>query len=41
MAIAFNTHGLDGVPPLYRREAEFFVQLFDARLLPKPEVAVA
>jgi len=29
---------LDGVPPLYREQAERFVQFYDAGLIPCPEV---
>ena len=41
MAVAFGVSKLEGVPPLYRRQAERFVQLFDAGLMPKPELAAA
>ncbi len=37
MSVAFGVHEIASVP-LYRREAEFFVQLFDARLIPNPIV---
>jgi Pentapeptide repeats (8 copies) len=36
MAVAFDAHGLLGVPLLYRPRAEQFIQLFDARLIPCP-----
>jgi len=38
MAVAFSCHAAEEVPRLYRPRAEQFVQLFDAGLLPKPEV---
>jgi uncharacterized protein YjbI with pentapeptide repeats len=38
MAEAFGVDSLDKIPLLYRREAEFFVQLFDAGLIPKPSL---
>ena len=41
MAVAFDVHNLDDVPPLYRREARQFVQLFDAGLLSVPNGAAA
>ena len=36
MAVAFGVQSLSEIPLLYRREAEFFVQCFDARLIPNP-----
>lgn len=36
MALAFDVHGLGEVPILYREQARFFVQLFDAELIPNP-----
>jgi hypothetical protein len=36
MAVAFDVHYLEDVPVLYRREAEFFVMLFDAKIIPNP-----
>ena len=36
MAVAFGVQSLEDIPLLYRREAEFFVQVFDARLVPNP-----
>jgi hypothetical protein len=41
MAVAFSVHSLEDVPPLYAYEAAQFVMLFDAKLLPKPEIAEA
>ena len=41
MAVAFDVHNLNDVPPLYRREARQFVQLFDAGLLSVPNGAAA
>jgi hypothetical protein len=41
MAIAFGVHDLSDVPILYRREAEFFVTLFDAKAIPNPIAPVA
>ncbi len=41
MAIAFGVHALSDVPILYRREAEFFVTLFDAKAIPNPIKPVA
>ena len=38
MAVAFGVDGIGNIPPLYRREAEQFVQLFDMGLIPRPEV---
>jgi hypothetical protein len=39
IAAAFDCAGLGGVPPLYRMQAERFVQFFDAGLIPMPQVA--
>lgn len=39
MSIAFSVHRLDDVPILFRLRARQFVDLFDARLLPRPTVA--
>ncbi len=36
MHIAFDAPNISAVPALYRREAEFFIQLFDADLIPNP-----
>jgi hypothetical protein len=36
MHIAFDAPNISAVPALYRREAEFFIQLFDAGLIPNP-----
>jgi hypothetical protein len=41
MAVAFNVQSLDAIPPLYKREAEFFIQCFDAGLIPNPLEPVA
>ncbi len=38
MAIAFSTDDLRGIPPLYRMEAERFIQFFDNGLIPLPGV---
>ena len=38
MAVAFGAEGIGNIPLLYRREAEQFVQLFDAGLIPRPKV---
>ena len=36
MAQAFDVHSLSEVPPLYRAQANLFVRLYDARLIPLP-----
>jgi uncharacterized protein YjbI with pentapeptide repeats len=36
MAVAFNVQSLSNVPPLFRAQANLFVQLYDARLIPMP-----
>lgn len=36
MASAFNVHSLSDVPPLFRHEANQFVQFFDQGLIPLP-----
>jgi hypothetical protein len=36
MAIAFDVHSEDDIPPLYREQARLFIQLFDAELIPNP-----
>jgi hypothetical protein len=41
MRAAFDAHGLSDVPPLYRAEAELFVKLFDAKLIPLSALPVA
>src|SRR5262249_49372931 len=41
MAEAFGVHDLSGVPLLLRPRADQFVQLFDAGLIPRPEVPTA
>ncbi len=38
MAVAFGARGLSDIPALYRGQAERFIQLFDARLIPLPTV---
>ena len=38
MAEAFGVHSIENVPPLYRQRADEFVWLFDAKLIPKPEL---
>ncbi len=38
MHVAFGANGISQVPPLHRPRAEQFVQLFDARLIPRPVV---
>ena len=35
---AFGCDSLDGVPLLYREQAERFIQFFDAGLIPRPEL---
>ncbi len=39
MAVAFSVHSLSEVPALYQREAELFVTLFDAKVIPNPVVS--
>jgi hypothetical protein len=36
IAFAFDAPTLNCVPALYRREAELFINLFDAKLIPNP-----
>ena len=36
MAAAFGVKELSGIPALYRGQAERFIQLFDALLIPRP-----
>jgi hypothetical protein len=37
MAIAFGVHSLSDIPEVFRKQAEQFVQLFDAGLIPNPK----
>ena len=39
MAEAFGVHSMADIPPLYREQAQLFVQLFDANLIPNPFAA--
>jgi hypothetical protein len=41
MAVAFSVHDLNDIPVLYRREAELFVTLFDAKIIPNPLGGIA
>jgi hypothetical protein len=36
MHIAFDAPDTASIPALYRNEAEFFIRLFDAGLIPNP-----
>jgi hypothetical protein len=38
MAFAFGVNEIDQIPILHRENARLFIQLFDANLLPRPEI---